>query len=247
MDDRGKLSARYERQIGLPQIGEAGQKKLSQAKVLVVGAGGLGSSVLYYLAAAGIGTLGLVDHDVVEISNLQRQILHWEKDLGEEKVVSASEKLGQFNSAIQLNTYSCLFDEKKARAMIPSYDIIVSAVDDMVTRDVINTVCYENIRPWVDGGVNRFTGRITTFQPPQRPCFRCIYPDTLPSQGKVPSLLLGTLPGIIGILQAQEVLKLILGIGSLLTGKFLIFESLETRMDKVAITADPECPVCGLR
>ena len=241
----GDIRERYARQLGLPQVGETGQQKLFDAKVLVVGAGGLGSPVLYYLAAAGVGTLGIVDHDVVEISNLQRQILHWEKDLGKEKVVSAGEKLAQFNSRIQIDTHFCHFDKKKAREIIPQYDIVVAAVDNMMTRDIINTVCYEMLKPWVNGGVNRFSGMVTTFQPPKGPCLRCLYPEDKNSKSDSPTLLLGTLPGIIGVLQAQEVLKLILGIGTPLTGKFLIFEGLETRMDEVTIAADPNCPICN--
>lgn len=236
--------ARYERQLILPQVGEEGQNKLFNAKILVVGTGGLGSPILYYLAAAGIGTLGLVDSDVVDVSNLQRQILHWEKDLNRPKPISAQEKLSSFNSQVEYKTYPMRLDETSAKELFPQYDLIVAAVDNMETRDLINKVCFAQGKTWIEGGVNQFTGLVTVFQPPEGPCYRCLYPQIPPKSNK-PIGLLGTMPGVIGVLQAHEVLKIILGIGKPLIGRLLIYDALETRFDTVAIKSMPNCPVCG--
>ncbi|MCR4441268.1 MAG: HesA/MoeB/ThiF family protein [Peptococcaceae bacterium] len=236
---------RYQRQIMLPQIGEEGQEKLFSAKVLVVGVGGLGSPVLYYLAAAGVGTLGLVDGDAVEVTNLQRQVLHWEKDLLRPKVLSALEKLQAFNSSLNYDVYSCRFDLETGRQLIPRYDLVVAAVDNRESRRVINQVCFETNRPWVEGGVGQFTGVVTVFRPPGGPCYRCLYRDIPANEEDRPPGLLGTLAGVIGILQAQEALKLILNIGKPLVGRLLIYDSLEARFESVEIRPDPNCPICG--
>lgn len=239
----GRLQ-RYRRQIMLPQVGVAGQEKLFAAKVLVVGAGGLGSPALYYLSAAGIGTVGVVDNDTVDITNLQRQIIHWEKDLQRSKVDSAVEKLKAFNSATTYHTYTCDFNLDKARDIIPGYDLVLAAVDNTATRRIINQVCFETNRPWIEGGVNQFTGLVTVFQPPHGPCYNCLYPKKA-EEADTPPALLGTLPGVIGVLQVQEALKLILGIGSPLVGKLLIYDSLGPGFDIVEFRADPACPVCS--
>lgn len=235
---------RYLRQLILPEVGETGQQKIREAKVLVVGSGGLGSPVLYYLAAAGIGTLGIVDSDVVEMSNLQRQILHWEKDLGRPKVFSAAEKLTAFNSEVHLETYYENFDLSLALELIPRYDLTIAAVDNLESRAVINQASFAKGKPWIEGGVSNFSGLVTTFIPPQGPCFRCLYPD-LPGGEKKPIGLLGVLPGVIGVLQAQEALKLILGIGQTLAGKLLYYDSLALSFNLVEFSPLPDCPVCG--
>lgn len=234
---------RYQRQINLPQIGEEGQEKLFNAKVLVVGTGGLGSPILYYLAAAGIGTLGFMDYDTVDITNLQRQILHWERDLGRFKVESAQEKLRAMNSHIKLEGYSLSLNEESARRIFPAYDLVIGAVDNRETRIIINQVCYETGKVWIEGGVSGFFGVVTTFVPPRGPCYHCLYPDAPTGEKKTP-FLLGPLAGVIGLLQAQEALKVILGIGTPLIGKLLLYDALESRFDMVNLQKAPLCPVC---
>ncbi|QNB46222.1 molybdopterin-synthase adenylyltransferase MoeB [Thermanaerosceptrum fracticalcis] len=244
MTEYPKEFLRYERQLILPQVGEDGQRKLLSAKVLVVGTGGLGSPVLYYLAAAGVGTLGLVDSDTVEITNLNRQIIHWEKDLSRPKVISAREKLEAFNSQLKINTYQMLFDPHTAREIIPQYDLVIAAVDNLETRRVINEVCFALEKPWIEGGVKDFAGLITTFRPPQGPCYQCLYPD-VNLREKRPIGLMGVMPGVIGVLQAQEAIKLILGIGTPLAGRLLIFDALETRFETITLARNPQCPICS--
>lgn len=244
MDNSICTYSRYARQIMLPQVGKDGQERLFASKVLVVGAGGLGSPVLYYLAAAGVGTLGVIDHDQVDISNLQRQILHWEKDVGEAKTKSAAEKIKAFNSDTAVQVYPLYLDLATARNIFPLYDLIIAAVDNPESRQVINEVCYLTGKPWIEGGVNGFTGLLTTFIPPAGPCYRCLHPEPLKKGDKIPAVL-GTVPGIIGLLQAQEALKLILQVGEPLTGKLMVYDALQTRFDAIEIGPDPNCPVCS--
>lgn len=236
--------ARYKRQITLPEIGEEGQEKLALARVLVIGAGGLGSPALYYLAALGVGCLGIVDDDTVDISNLNRQILHWEEDLGKEKVLSARDKLLRFNPALQLETVSDRFTAEQAEHLVSQYDLVVAAVDNQTTRKFINQACYNSKKPWIEGGVQGFTGVVTTFLPPQGPCYECLYPGEPPLRTNPPGVI-GTVAGIIGILQAQEALKLILGVGEPLIGKLLFYESLEANFHQVVFHKHRHCPVCG--
>lgn len=236
--------ARYKRQIMLPEIGEKGQEKLALAKVLVVGAGGLGSPALYYLTALGVGCLGIIDDDVVDISNLNRQILHWEEDLGKGKTISAREKLQRFNPALQLETISSRFTAEKAEHLVSQYDLVVSAVDNQDTRKIINQACYKTGRPWIEGGVQGFTGVVTTFLPPKGPCYECLYPGEHLKR-TAPLGVIGTVAGIIGILQAQEALKLILGIGEPLVGKLLFYEALEANFHQVLFNKQRGCPICG--
>jgi len=243
MDELMEPIQRYQRQLLLPQVGKGGQEKLSAAKVLVIGAGGLGSSILYYLAAAGVGRLGIVDADVVDLTNLQRQILHWEQDIGKEKVTSAREKLQRFNSCIDLLAYPIFFDLRAARELISQYDLVLSAVDNMQTRDTINQGCIELGKTWIDGAVRSFSGVVTTFSPPCGPCFRCLYPKASPKSEK-PIPIMGTLPGVIGTLQAQEAIKLILDIGTALIGKLLVYDALEARFEQVGVVANPDCTFC---
>lgn len=244
MDSEKQRFLRYRRQILIPQIGLEGQEKLHEAKVLVVGAGGLGSPAAYYLAAAGIGTLGIMDNDKVDISNLNRQIVHWEKDLGRAKVDSAEEKLGQFNPEMTLRAYELELKADEALEIFPDYDIIISAVDNFRTRLVINKACYELSKPWVDGGVKGFNGIVTAYQPPKGPCYHCLLGNA-EDEIQVVSPIIGTLPGIIGTLQTQEAIKLILGIGTPLTGRMLIFDGLESTFNTVHLVKYPDCPVCG--
>ncbi|MFQ3620832.1 MAG: HesA/MoeB/ThiF family protein, partial [Spirochaetales bacterium] len=166
---------RYFRQLLLPGVGEEGQQKLQQARVLVIGTGGLGSPVLYYLAAAGVGTLGFMDDDQVEITNLQRQILHWEKDLNQPKSRSALEKLQAFNSSLQYEPYSLRLTEQNAQDFIPKYDLVIAAVDNNETRALINQMCYFYKIPWIDGGIREFVGTLSVFLPPHPPCYACMY------------------------------------------------------------------------
>lgn len=235
---------RYERQLSLHQVGTKGQMKLAEARVLVVGAGGLGSPILYYLTAAGVGTLGVVDRDIVEATNLQRQILHWEKDLGRAKVISAREKLEAFNSEVRFETYDVEFNLQLARKLIPLYDVTIAAVDNIETRNIINRVCFEKVKPWIEGGVSGFNGLVTMFKPPEGPCYNCLYPNII-DNGKKTIGLLGVLPGVIGVLQAQEAIKLILEIGEPLIGKLLLYNALENRFEIVGFAPTHGCSVCG--
>ena len=217
MEEELKKS-RYQRQIKLPQVGTAGQEALGAAKVLVVGAGGLGSPVLYYLAAAGVGTLGVIDGDSVDVSNLNRQIIHWERDLGRAKVSSASEKISQFNSDTVLYEYPVKMDREKALALIPEYDLVIAAVDNMEARLIINEICYKLGKPWIDGGIRDFFGTVCSFHPPAGPCYHCLYGSRkIPEEREIP--VVGTISGVIGALQAQEAIKLILNIGDPIEGK----------------------------
>ena len=243
MSFSAEILSRYERQLIIPAIGEAGQQKLFDAKVLVVGAGGLGSPATYYLAAAGVGTIGLVDSDRVELSNLQRQIIHWQKDLNRPKVDSAKEKLTAFNPGITINTYFLTLDEENAAEVMAPYDLAVAAVDNFATRHLLNKTCFKLNKPLIEGGVSNFTGLVTTFIPPEGPCYNCLF-SGFPAEKK-PIPLVGVLPGTIGVLQANEVLKLILGIGTPLKGRLMLFDALETQFETISLQPSPNCPVCG--
>ncbi|MBZ4686989.1 MAG: sulfur-carrier protein adenylyltransferase/sulfurtransferase [Clostridia bacterium] len=235
---------RYRRQVIIPEVGKAGQQKLLDAKVLVVGAGGLGSPVLYYLAAAGIGTLGIVDSDSVDITNLQRQILHRTDDLGREKVVSAKEKLNSLNPDVKIITYNLRLDRYNAKEIIGEYDIIVTAVDNFQTRYILNDACIELNKPLVEGGIRGFDGTLITIIPGKGPCYRCIFPHNVDLE-KGELGVMGAAPGIIGSLQALEVIKLVLGIGKPLSGRMLFFDGLEGNFSEIEISRNEECPVCG--
>ncbi|MEW6662999.1 MAG: HesA/MoeB/ThiF family protein [Bacillota bacterium] len=243
MSFSAEILKRYERQLIMPAIGEPGQQKLFAARVLVVGAGGLGSPATYYLTAAGVGTIGLVDSDRVELSNLQRQILHWEKDLNRPKVDSAKEKLAAFNPGTTINTYFLTLNEENVEEVMAPYDLVVAAVDNFATRHLLNKTCFKLNKPLIEGGVSHFTGLITTFIPPEGPCYNCLF-SGVPAEKK-PIPLVGVLPGVIGVLQANEALKLILGIGTPLKGRLMLFDALEAQFETIPLQPSPNCPVCG--
>lgn len=240
---------RYSRNILLPQVGGTGQQRLRQAKVLIVGVGGLGSPAAYYLAAAGVGTVGLIDADAVELSNLQRQILHTTDDIGRPKVISAREKLLSLNPGINVISYHSRFNAQEATKLVQDYDIIIDGVDNFVTRYLINDACVLAGKPFVHGGVLQFAGQVTTVVPGKSPCLRCLFP-TPPDDAEVLSCaqagVLGVVPGVIGALQANEVLKYILGIGELLCGRILTFDALHARFSTITVAKRLDCPLCGV-
>ncbi len=239
---------RYSRQIILPNIGGKGQEKLLNAKVLIIGAGGLGSPCALYLASAGIGTIGIVDSDKVEINNLQRQILHSNTNVGKAKVESAKERMVGINPDVKVITYNLRLTSENILDIIQDYDIIVDGSDNFPTRYLINDACVLSGRPLSHGGIFRFDGQAITILPHKSACYRCLFPEP-PPPGLVPSCqeagILGAVAGIIGTVQANEVLKYILEIGNLLTGKLLVFNALDSSFRQVKVPKDPKCPVCG--
>jgi len=238
---------RYSRHIIMPQVGPVGQRKLMQAKVLIVGAGGLGSPIALYLAAAGVGTLGIVDFDVVDLSNLQRQLLHQTDDVGKPKVQSAMETIAAYNPEVTVIPHEVPLTSENALDIIPSYDIIVNGADNFATRYLVNDASYLSGKPLVDGSILLFDGQATTFIPGQG-CYRCLFPEP-PPPGLVPSCaeagVLGALCATIGSIQATEVLKLILGIGESLSGRLVLYDALAMEMRQVKIRRNPNCPLCG--
>ena len=216
---------RYSRHILLPEVGGKGQKKLSQAKIFVIGAGGLGSPVALYLAAAGIGTIGLIDSDIVDISNLQRQVLHHTPDVGRSKVQSAKEKIAALNPDVNVETYETRFGQENAIDLIKPYDIVIDGVDNFPAKFLINDACYFSKKPLIHGGILRFEGRVFSILPGQSACYRCIFKQPPPA-GLVPSCqeagIIGAVAGIIGTIQATEAIKIVLGIGQPLTNLSLI-------------------------
>jgi molybdopterin/thiamine biosynthesis adenylyltransferase/rhodanese-related sulfurtransferase len=240
--------ARYSRHLILPEVGVEGQRTLKAAKVLCVGAGGLGSPVAMYLTAAGIGTLGLVDFDVVDFSNLQRQILHGTPDVGRSKLASAKDRLHALNPEIAIETHETVLRSENALTLFEPYDIIVDGTDNFPTRYLVNDACVLSGKPNVYGSIFRFEGQVSVFGVKEGPCYRCLHPEP-PAPGLVPSCaeagVLGVLPGVIGTLQAVETIKLVLGVGEPLVGRFLIFDALLMRFRELKLRKDPECPVCG--
>jgi molybdopterin/thiamine biosynthesis adenylyltransferase/rhodanese-related sulfurtransferase len=239
---------RYDRHLLIPEIGEEGQAKLLDAKVLLIGAGGLGSPAALYLAAAGVGTIGLVDFDVVDDSNLQRQIIHTRDRLGMRKTASARVAIEALNSDVRVVEHNEMLNSENARALFDQYDIIVNGCDNFPTRYLANDVALFARKPLVDGGIFRFEGQVTTVLPFASPCYRCRYPSPPPPE-EAPSCaeagVLGVLPGIVGILQATEVVKLIVGIGEPLAGRLLHVDALDMRFREFRIPRDQDCPVCG--
>lgn len=240
---------RYSRHLLIPEVGLAGQQKLKAASVLVIGAGGLGSPVAMYLAAAGVGRIGIVDYDVVEFSNLQRQIIHGAGQLGKLKVESARQRLLDLNPGVQVDIYNEPFTSANALRIAEGYDVIIDGTDNFPTRYLVNDVCVKLGIPNVYGSIFRFDGQVSVFDAKQGPCYRCLFPAP-PPPGTVPSCaeggVLGVLPGIIGSLQASEGLKLLLGIGESLSGKLLLFNALDLRFDFINLRKDAECAVCSL-
>lgn len=237
---------RYERNILLKGIGEEGQKRLLRARVLVIGAGGLGSPVAYYLAAAGVGCLGLIDGDVVSLSNLQRQILHRSESIGQPKVESGRKQLAALNPDIRIETYCTRFTEDMA-SLVADYDVVVDCTDNFATRFLINDVCLHLGKPFIYGGVVAFSGQTTTIVPGKGPCLRCIFPEEPAQNISDPSDhgILGTVPGVIGVLQATEVVKYILDLGELLIGRLLTYNALAMAFCEVPFERNPDCRVCA--
>jgi adenylyltransferase/sulfurtransferase len=239
---------RYSRHLIMPEVGVEGQRKLKAGKVLCIGAGGLGSPVAMYLAAGGIGTLGIVDFDVVDFSNLQRQILHGTPDVGRSKLASAKDRLQALNPNVDVVTHETAISSENALKLFEPYDVIVDGTDNFPTRYLVNDACVLTGKPNAYGSIFRFEGQASVFATKEGPCYRCLYPEP-PPPGLVPSCaeggVLGVLPGIIGVIQATEAIKLILGVGEPLIGRFLIFDALRMKFRELKLKKDPDCPVCG--
>jgi adenylyltransferase/sulfurtransferase len=239
---------RYGRHLVLPEVGPEGQARLRDAAVLVVGAGGLGSPLALYLAAAGVGRLGLVDFDVVELTNLQRQVLYGTADIGRPKLAAAVDRLRDVNPHVTLEPHELRLSADNALDLVPRYDIVVDGTDNFPTRYLVNDACVLAGRPNVHGSVFRFEGQISLFWPGHGPCYRCLFPEPPPT-GSIPSCadggVLGVLPGIVGALQATETLKWILGRGETLCGRLLLVNALEMRFRELRLRRDPACPICG--
>ncbi len=238
---------RYSRHIIMPQVGSSGQRKLLEAKVLIVGAGGLGSPVALYLGLAGVGTLGIVDFDVVEMSNLQRQILHHEHDVGTPKVLSAQQTLQEYNSGVKVVGHEAPLTSENAMEIISQYDIVVNGADNFPARYLVNDASYLSGKPLVDGSILLFDGQASVFMPGHG-CYRCLFP-TPPPPGAVPSCaeagVLGALPGMVGSIQATETIKLILGQGEALVGRLLLIDALSMEFRTVRLRRNKQCPLCG--
>lgn len=239
---------RYARHIILPEVGGEGQIKLLSSKVLLIGAGGLGAPCGYYLGAAGIGTLGIVDFDTVDLSNLQRQIWHGTADVGRYKVDSAKDSIARINPDVNVVTYKEKISSENIKGLIKDYDVIIDATDNFPTRYLINDACHFMRKPLVYGSIFRFDGQATVFLPEEGPCYRCLFP-TPPPPGLVPSCqeagVLGVLPGVIGAIQANEAIKIVLGVGQTLNGRFLIYDALDMKFTEMKLRKDKTCPLCG--
>jgi adenylyltransferase/sulfurtransferase len=239
---------RYSRHLIIPDVGKTGQRRLKNAKVLCVGAGGLGSPALMYLAAAGVGTLGIIDFDVVDESNLQRQVIHGTSDVGKSKAVSAKETIAEINPLVTVNLHEERLDSDNAMRIFAGYDLIVDGTDNFATRYLVNDACVLLGKPYVWGSIYRFDGQASVFWAEHGPCYRCLYPEP-PPPGMVPSCaeggVLGVLCATIGSLQVNEAIKLITGIGEPLSGRLMIYDALEMTFRAVKVRKDPECPVCG--
>ena len=239
---------RYSRHLILPEVNLDGQKKLKAAKVLCIGAGGLGSPLAVYLAAAGVGTMGIVDFDTVDLTNLQRQIVHGTKDVGRPKLQSAIETIRDINPNINVVGYEEMFTSENAMQIVPDYDLVIDGTDNFATRYLTNDVCVLLNKPNVYGSIFRFEGQASVFWAAHGPCYRCLYPEP-PPPGMVPSCaeggVLGVLPGIVGCIQANEAIKLILGIGNPLVGRLLTFNALKMQFRELRLRKDPHCPICG--
>jgi len=241
--------ARYSRHIILPEVGLEGQQRLKAARVLCVGTGGLGSPLALYLAAAGIGTLGLVDFDVVDASNLQRQIIHTTHDIGRKKIDSAAEKLIALNPFLKVVKHETMLTSANALDILKDYDVVADGTDNFPTRYLVNDACVLLRIPNAYGSIFRFEGQASVFAAPNAPCYRCLYPEP-PPPGLVPSCaeggVLGILPGLVGVIQATEVIKLILGKGETLAGRLLLVDALNMRFRELKLRKNPDCPICGV-
>ena len=242
--------SRYSRHLIMPEVALDGQKRLKAARILLIGAGGLGSPLGLYLAAAGIGRIGLVDFDVVDFSNLQRQVLHGTPDVGRPKLQSAQERIKAINPEVQIDLYETRLTSANALQIFEPYDVIIDGTDNFPTRYLVNDACVLLKKPNVYGSIFRFDGQASVFYPPHGPCYRCLYPEP-PPPGEVPSCaeggVLGVLPGLIGCIQATEGIKLILGKGSTLIGRLLLYDALQMKFQEFKVRRNPKCPVCGDR
>jgi sulfur-carrier protein adenylyltransferase/sulfurtransferase len=239
---------RYSRHLIIPDVGKTGQRRLKNARVLCVGAGGLGSPALMYLAAAGVGTLGIVDFDVVDESNLQRQIIHGQSDIGRPKAVSAMETINGINPLVKVILHEVRLDSDNAMEIFADYDLIVDGTDNFATRYLVNDACVLLGKPYVWGSIYRFDGQASVFWAEHGPCYRCLYPEP-PPPGMVPSCaeggVLGVLCGTIGSIQVNEAIKVITGIGDPMVGRLMVYDALDMSFRSVKVRKDPECPVCG--
>ncbi len=239
---------RYSRHLIMPEVGMAGQKKLKAASILLIGAGGLGSPLAMYLAAAGVGRLGLVDYDIVDYTNLQRQIIHGTKDVGRPKLHSAKDRINDINPHVQVDTYEIPLTSANALEIFEPYDIIIDGTDNFPTRYLTNDACVLLGKPNVYGSIFRFEGQASVFYAKKGPCYRCLFPAP-PPPGLVPSCaeggVLGILPGTVGAIQATEAIKLILGIGESLIGRLMLYDALGMTVDEVKLRKNPNCPICG--
>jgi len=239
---------RYGRHLIMPEFTLAGQQKLKAARVLTIGTGGLGSPLLAYLAAAGVGKIGLVDYDTVDYSNLHRQIIHKTRNVGKPKITSAIETLKEINPYVEVEPFETSFRSDNALEIIKDYDIVVDGTDNFPTRYLVNDACVLTGKPNVYGSIFRFDGQASVFWGQKGPCYRCLYPEP-PEPGMVPSCaeggVLGVLPGIIGVIQAIETVKLIVGFGDLLIGRLLLFDALKMKFRELKLRKDPKCPICG--
>ena len=239
---------RYARQVLLPEFGKDGQRRLGDARVLMVGVGGLGSPAALYLAAAGVGTLGLVDYDVVDETNLHRQIIHGTPDIGRPKLQSAADRITAINPLVTLELHDTAFDASNARTLVDAYDVVVDGTDNFPTRYLVNDACVMTGTPNVYGSIFRFEGQASVFATGGGPCYRCLHPEPPPA-GLIPSCaeagVLGVLPGIIGTIQATEAIKVLTGIGEPLVGRLLLYDALRMKFRDITLARDPECPVCG--
>jgi len=239
---------RYKRHLILPEVGKEGQAKIAKARVFIVGAGGLGSPVGYYLTAAGVGTIAIIDNDNVELSNLQRQIAHSVKTIGNPKVISAKETFESLNPDVNVIALQQKLTKNNILNLIKDYDIIVDCTDNFPARFLVNDACVIIKKPLITGAILKFEGHVTAIIPGDGPCYRCLFEEP-PPPGVMPSSqevgLLGVIPGVIGVLQATEVLKLILGIGEILKGELLIYDALKSSFRKIKVPKNPDCPVCS--
>jgi adenylyltransferase/sulfurtransferase len=239
---------RYSRHLMLPEVGIEGQRKLKSARVLIVGAGGLGSPLALYLSAAGVGQLGLVDFDVVDVTNLQRQLLHGTRDVGRPKLASARERIADVNPHVHLATYDTRLTRENALEIVGDYDLVVDGTDNFATRYLVNDACVLLGKPNVYGSIFRFEGQASVFATADGPCYRCLFREP-PPPGLVPSCaeggVLGVLPGLVGTIQASEAIKVVLGIGDTLVGRLLLVDALRMQFRAVRLRRDPDCPACG--
>src|SRR5438270_5780195 len=240
--------ARYSRHLIMPEVALEGQKRLRASSMLLIGAGGLGSPLGLYLAAAGVGRLGLVDFDVVDFSNLQRQVIHGTPDVGRPKLQSARDRLHAINPEVQVDLYETRLTSANAISIVEPYDVVIDGTDNFPTRYLVNDACVLLDKPNVYGSIFRFDGQASVFAPPQGPCYRCLYPEP-PPPGEVPSCaeggVLGILPGLIGCIQATEAVKLILGKGAPLVGRLLLYDALQMAFQEFKVRRNPKCPLCG--